>query len=291
MILFTCANFGRVAGNPFAHGTAPAGSNLPTDDLYWDRLGDESVSTGHLRILELLDTLGIQCTFFAEGYAAELYPEQLQRWARAGHEIAQHGWKHEEWAGLDPVTEDHLLQLSAKAFAGVLDHGPVGFCPPGGRINPASDGLLERHGIRYVSLMQEALSGPSSAIATAFEESGVRFSGQDGSARRRHEIVATRLPNIPFSTENIDTGLINPASGGLFGKLNGDEAYAIFLQRFLLHERTHPELPILFSAHPFISGLKSFPGLKTFLTGLHREFGSGAFMTTGAYVLGPRSGA
>jgi peptidoglycan/xylan/chitin deacetylase (PgdA/CDA1 family) len=102
------------------------------------------------RILELLGSAGVRATFFVEGLNAELYPDALRSIADAGHEVAYHGWQHEQWSELSPDAERSSLERGVSALD-ALGLRPVGFRPPGGRLTPASSGLLRELGFEYVS--------------------------------------------------------------------------------------------------------------------------------------------
>ena len=102
------------------------------------------------RILSLLDEAGVRATFFVEGLNAELYPDALREIDAAGHEVAFHGWQHERWADLDPSAERASLERGVRALD-ALGLRPLGFRPPGGRLTPASMGLLREYGFEYVS--------------------------------------------------------------------------------------------------------------------------------------------
>jgi peptidoglycan/xylan/chitin deacetylase (PgdA/CDA1 family) len=90
----TFDNLGEVAA--LQRGELPEGQPLGRD---------LSVTRALPRILELLEETGLRATFFVEGLNTELYPETLSAIAAAGHEVAYHGWCHEQWAGLDPGDE------------------------------------------------------------------------------------------------------------------------------------------------------------------------------------------
>ena len=98
------------------------------------------------RLLRMLAAEDIRATFFVEGLNGELYPDALAGLAAAGHEVACHGWRHEEWAGLD---SDRERQLLARAHA--LLGAPVGFRPPGGEMTASSAELLSELGFTYCS--------------------------------------------------------------------------------------------------------------------------------------------
>jgi peptidoglycan/xylan/chitin deacetylase (PgdA/CDA1 family) len=102
------------------------------------------------RLLELLSTLQLRATFFVEGLNAVTYPDALRSIDAAGHELALHAWRHEDWAGLDAERETALLD---RAQGAMVDIGlsPVGFRPPGGLMTPLTLELLRSRRFRYVS--------------------------------------------------------------------------------------------------------------------------------------------
>jgi peptidoglycan/xylan/chitin deacetylase (PgdA/CDA1 family) len=102
------------------------------------------------RILDLLHEHRVRATFFVEGLNAELYPDALRSIAAGGHEVAFHGWQHERWSELSPDEERASLERGVAALD-ALGLRPVGFRPPGGRLTPASSGLLRELGFEYVS--------------------------------------------------------------------------------------------------------------------------------------------
>jgi peptidoglycan/xylan/chitin deacetylase (PgdA/CDA1 family) len=59
--------------------------------------GHPSVARTLPRLLNLLEQAGVRATFFVEGLNAELYPDALRSIAAAGHEVACHAWRHEQW--------------------------------------------------------------------------------------------------------------------------------------------------------------------------------------------------
>lgn len=102
------------------------------------------------RLLDLLATHGVQATFFVEGLNAEMYPQALHTIVGAGHEVAVHAWRHEEWAALDADSEVALLDRATEAMRGIDIH-PLGFRPPGGGLTGRTLALLNERDYAYVS--------------------------------------------------------------------------------------------------------------------------------------------
>jgi peptidoglycan/xylan/chitin deacetylase (PgdA/CDA1 family) len=154
--------------------------------------GHPSVERTLPRLLGLLGQAGVRATFFVEAINAELYPEALHSIAAAGHEVACHAWRHEEWGSLDEPAETELIERATRALARI-GLPPVGFRPPGGRMGERSAELLRASGYRYAS------------------PCGERAMVDDG------------LVLLPFSWRLVDAWYHYPRAGGLRGRLVGDE--------------------------------------------------------------------
>lgn len=107
------------------------------------------------RLLDLLTARKVQATFFLEGINAEMYPQALHTIVSAGHEVAVHAWRHEEWAALDAEREAALLARATDAMR-TIGVEPSGFRPPGGGLTERTLGLLGEHGYSYASPAGEA---------------------------------------------------------------------------------------------------------------------------------------
>ena len=102
------------------------------------------------RLLDLLTTRHVRATFFVEGLNAEMYSDALHAILAAGHEVAVHAWRHEEWGTLDAATEAELLQRATGAMR-AIGIEPRGFRGPGGGLTERTTTLLKEHGYDYVS--------------------------------------------------------------------------------------------------------------------------------------------
>ncbi|KAH6623386.1 hypothetical protein F5144DRAFT_605885 [Chaetomium tenue] len=120
------------------------------------------------RMLALLGRHGVRATYFAEAWSLGVYPAAVQALARAGHEVAWHGFQHEVWGGLDEARERESFERSWRA-AGELGVRYVGFRPPGGVVNERSWGLLREYGVEYVSPLGEFGMGREGVVVLPFE--------------------------------------------------------------------------------------------------------------------------
>lgn len=254
MLCITFDNFGGAAGDALPW-QCPA--EVPAAEwAAYNRLGLE---LGHPRILKLLDDLKIRCTYFAEGYAAVLYPDEMRAWHSAGHEIAVHGWKHEMWTEIGSRDdEDRFIGQAVQEIRAVTGEAPVGFRPPGLRINPWTDDVLGAHGIGYVS---QVLPPVDQALTTG----------------RATPPVVTRLAVLPTDPALIDGAVIHPRFGGIFGTLDANAAYDNLYRLAVAHETSRPDDPWVLVVHPFTSGNRAWFGFEDFVRRLAAEFGASHF--------------
>jgi peptidoglycan/xylan/chitin deacetylase (PgdA/CDA1 family) len=112
--------------------------------------GHHSVTNALPIVLEELADAGLPATFFIEGLNAEVYPEALRGIADAGHEVAYHAWRHEDWIRLEPAEEEANLARGVEAMR-AIGLAPAGFRPPGGLLSENSFGLLRKHDLSYCS--------------------------------------------------------------------------------------------------------------------------------------------
>jgi len=275
MLCMTFDNFGR--GADFGHGQGKLPPCLFPDQVpaaEWDRYNEFAITLGHPRILQLLSQLGVRTTFFAEGYAAEIHPDEMKQWSDGGHEIALHGWKHEMWSTIeDPVHEDELISMASGAVEKVTGRKPVGFRPSGLKIGPNTDVILTRHGIRYVSQVSQRTAEHAAMLEKAGETA-------------KEAQIATSLPLLPCSDEMTDVFRIDPAHGGIFGSTDDIAAYDRLYEEAFAHESVRPSEPWVFIAHPFCSGNRGWHGFARFMRRLTAEFGPGAFKTGAEVTLG-----
>lgn len=111
-------------------------------------------------IVALLNGLGIKGTFFLEGQAAEVLSRRTDLPALLrGHEVAAHGYAHEdltgESTGVVPSEEwlDAIVGRSLAALEDIFGGRPNGFRAPYQHINELVARVLRRRGLKYDSTL------------------------------------------------------------------------------------------------------------------------------------------
>jgi peptidoglycan/xylan/chitin deacetylase (PgdA/CDA1 family) len=105
------------------------------------------------RILAWLEHRSIAATFFVPGHTVLTYPDVVRSIRDAGHELAHHGWVHENPARSDAATERRALEKGLEAFDTITGLRPTGWRSPAWDMSERSVDLLLEYGFRYDSSM------------------------------------------------------------------------------------------------------------------------------------------
>jgi peptidoglycan/xylan/chitin deacetylase (PgdA/CDA1 family) len=117
--------------------------------------GEYGAVDGLPRILAVLDRLQLPASFFIPVSSAVLNPEMLALINKSGrHEIALHGWVHENQNAVNnPEEEARLLRQSLDYFEKATGRRPVGTRAPGWNFSRNSVEVLRKSGLLYDSSM------------------------------------------------------------------------------------------------------------------------------------------
>jgi peptidoglycan/xylan/chitin deacetylase (PgdA/CDA1 family) len=126
-------------------------ANLATPDAYYGMHG------GLAALLAVLERYSIKATFAVPAVMAEVHAGEIRRIADADHEIAAHGFRHEDVSRLSREEEQTRLRRTTKMLAAVTGRRPTGwFSLPrpgdkfaGGAISPHTIDLLLEEGYDY----------------------------------------------------------------------------------------------------------------------------------------------
>jgi peptidoglycan/xylan/chitin deacetylase (PgdA/CDA1 family) len=117
--------------------------------------GEFGARVGLPRVLDLLAEKGVPATFFTPAHTVAAFPNEARRILAQGHEIALHGYCHENPVGLPPGEEAALLDRAIAKIRGVLGEGftPKGYRSPAWDLTSESIAHLEARGLIYDSSM------------------------------------------------------------------------------------------------------------------------------------------
>lgn len=108
------------------------------------------------RILDLLEHHQIASTFFVPGHTAHRYPVAVRSIVAAGHEIAHHGYLHEQPTALTLDEEIEALDRGLEALAEVAGVRPAGYRAPMWDLSWRTPELLAERGFLYDSSLMDA---------------------------------------------------------------------------------------------------------------------------------------
>lgn len=103
------------------------------------------------RILELLKRLDISSSFCVPGHTALAYPDIVKQIADHGHEIAHHGWVHENPANFDIEGEKANIERGLEALHKAAGIRPKGYRSPSWDFSDNTIDVLLEYGFSYDS--------------------------------------------------------------------------------------------------------------------------------------------
>jgi peptidoglycan/xylan/chitin deacetylase (PgdA/CDA1 family) len=124
------------------------------------RRGDSPVKLSHAefghrvgvpRIMELLAREAIPSTWFVPGHTLVTFPDDTEAILAGGHELACHGWYHEDLSELPREEQQSILGRSVEAVRGVTGAPPKGFRAPYWALGPETLELVLGAGYEYDS--------------------------------------------------------------------------------------------------------------------------------------------
>ena len=116
--------------------------------------GEFGARVGMPRLLELFEAHGIASTVFAPGHSLVTWPDLARATVAAGHELATHGWYHEDFGELSVDEQRDVLTRSIDAVAELSGAPPAGFRAPYWSLGQRTLELVAAAGFRYDSSLQ-----------------------------------------------------------------------------------------------------------------------------------------
>jgi peptidoglycan/xylan/chitin deacetylase (PgdA/CDA1 family) len=177
------------------------------------RRGDSPVKLSHAefgvrvgapRILALLTSRGIASTWFVPGHTLTTFPDSTAAILAGGHEIACHGWFHEDAAALTRDEERAMIDRCAAAVEEVTGDRPKGWRAPYWSLGGASLELIEGAGFAY----------DSSLMADDYRLHRVRIGDRHSVAEGSWFGPEGRLVEVPISWALDDWPHFEPSASG-----------------------------------------------------------------------------
>lgn len=100
---------------------------LQSTDAHGISRGDFGAYVGAPRLLHLLERLDIPSTWYLPGHTIDNYWSICEQVRDAGHEIGNHGYLHENFAGLEPDAAGDALRRGNDAIERLTGKSPAGF--------------------------------------------------------------------------------------------------------------------------------------------------------------------
>ena len=113
--------------------------------------GEYGIRVAMPRILRLLATYDLPATFFVPGHTAESFPATVEAILAAGHEVAHHGYGHQDPSTQTPGEERRSLERGLAVLERFLGRPPAGYRSPSWDYSRATLALLVEYGFVYDS--------------------------------------------------------------------------------------------------------------------------------------------
>ncbi|MEZ5101811.1 MAG: polysaccharide deacetylase family protein [Thermoleophilia bacterium] len=249
---------GRRGREPEGRGGGDGGDGVPEPGLrrgeHLDRRrrprrplalrGEFGANVGAPRLLDLCRRLGVPSTWFVPGHTAESHPAVTARIATDGHEVAAHGYLHEDFSALDPDEARAVLRRANDALERITGQRPRGIrLPPWAMPDWLAELLLDE-GFAYDS----SLMGDCRAYWTRAAD----LVPDDGPVTYGRELPLVQLP-VTFITSDFAyfefNGYGRPALPA--GLRNPRDVEQIWLDELTyLEERGEPGAYLMLMLHP-----------------------------------------
>ncbi len=155
-------------------------------------------------LLDLLDELGVQATFFCIAERARAQPVLTRAIVERGHDVQNHSRHHRHYFSmLGPAALRREIGQAQRELADIVGREPHCFRPPAGLRNPLVDPVLHRLGLTLVSWTRRGFDTrePDAERVTQRLVRGLRGGDilllHDGNARRTRTGVPVLLEVLP----------------------------------------------------------------------------------------------
>ena len=113
------------------------------------------VTTALSRILDLHRELSIPGTFFVPAHVVELHPAAIEAILADGHEIAHHGYMHENVFPMDGAQQREIFEHANSILQAATGRSPRGWSAPGWGVNAETLAVIRDLGMLYDASLME----------------------------------------------------------------------------------------------------------------------------------------
>ncbi len=113
------------------------------------------ITTAMPRILAVHRECGIPATFFVPGHVAERHPGMIEAILADGHEIAHHGYMHENVFGMSAADERAVFEHASSILKGLTGQTPRGWSAPGWGLSAQTLEIMVDLGMAYDASLME----------------------------------------------------------------------------------------------------------------------------------------
>src|SRR5205823_13835844 len=126
VLLHTCSDGKSPSYCPRTTPLAPGQKDVA--GINWSRFGGNE---GIWRIARILEDAGTPATLFCNGRSAELWPQAVAAFARAGHDIAGHGYLQDQTLfSMTPDGERETIKKTLDLLQNTTGRRPTGWVTP-----------------------------------------------------------------------------------------------------------------------------------------------------------------
>lgn len=118
-------------------------------------MGQYGMHRGLRRVLDVLKEYGIKATFFVPGLVAKTYEKQIKEVVAQGHEIACHGYEHENFALLPKEEQEQQIKKAVTILEEVSGKQILGFRAPEGELTMETLAAAKKYGMVYSSNLSD----------------------------------------------------------------------------------------------------------------------------------------
>lgn len=200
----------------------------------WERF-ESRVASQVAQLLDLLTRYDARATFFVLGWVAERHAELIRTIARAGHEIASHGWDHARVTHQTPLQFRNSIRRTKETLEAISNTPVLGFRAPSFSIVRGTEWALD-------VLIEEGYRYDSSLFPVRRPGYGYPDAPSDPHWLERPSGVLAEIPPTTLRW----CGMRLPAAGGAYIRLL---PYSVVRAAFRQSERRG--MPGTFYIHPW----------------------------------------